>query len=279
MRTSRMLLRLLLLVGSLILLLDAHHRGLATYSAECGYYGSGTPENCPSPCQLTYPTWPSEPPPGPYYINGNQEWCTGDSGLDCTSATGVSSATTPQISSACGCGDTGNWCEDDANCCTDLFCVEHACATCIPDGYDGCATNADCCDDSPCTCYGYCGCGGAGDDCCTNADCCDGYVCNTDDNICQSSGGGGGGGGCTSNDDCSPDKCCDIPTGDCRNCSDVVGGPQSLDRMSPPSRLGSATAGGGSNGGATPPTSSGKSQTPQNRSLRQPGGPTDQARK
>jgi hypothetical protein len=42
MRTSRILLRLLLLVGSLIFLLDARHRGLATYSAECGYYPPGT---------------------------------------------------------------------------------------------------------------------------------------------------------------------------------------------------------------------------------------------
>jgi hypothetical protein len=242
MRTSRILLRLLLLVGSLILLLDARHRGLATYSAECGYYPPGTAHNCPSPCQLQYYTFTRQQA-GPYYISGNQEWCTGDSGLDCTSATGVSSPATPEPSTACGCGATGEWCQDPNQCCGTDLCQDSSCVTCLSDGYGTCESDADCCS-GYCDCYGYCGCDSEGDDCCTDADCCGAYVCT--DGTCQSSGGGGGGGGsggCTSNDDCDY-NCCDIGSGKCVPCEAIVGAPHSLDRMSHPKPAKPPTVGG-----------------------------------
>lgn len=229
MKTSRILLRLLLVVGSLILLLDARHPGLATYSAQCGYYPPVTGHNCPSPCEMKYYTftWQTD---GPFYIAiQNYEWCdTGSEG--CSSATGVSSPSRPEKSTACGCGGIGQWCEDDPDCCANYFCIDNSCATCIPDGYTGCDTNADCCDNLPCTCYGFCGCDGEGDDCCTNADCCSAYVCT--DGTCQSSGGGGGGGGggCSGNDDCPPDRCCN--SGNCGSCEGSNGIGNTLDEKS-----------------------------------------------
>jgi len=175
MRTSRMLLRLLLLVGSLILLLDAHSRGLATYSAECGVYNT-VYQNCPSPCKQNWykSTWTAD---GPFYISGNEDWCA-NSEYDCSNVTEILAASLPQRSTACGCGATGQWCQDDTDCCgTDLCQVpeggQGTCVTCLDDGYGTCDTNADCCS-KYCDCYGYCGCDGLGEDCCTNADCCNG---------------------------------------------------------------------------------------------------------
>ena len=68
MKTSRILLRLLLLLGSVTLLLDPHRRGFATYSSQCGEYN--TPyENCPSPCTMNY-FGVTYVQPGPYYQSG-----------------------------------------------------------------------------------------------------------------------------------------------------------------------------------------------------------------
>lgn len=47
MKTSRMLLRLLVLVGCLILLLDTRYRSFATWAAECGVYDTAKQLNCP----------------------------------------------------------------------------------------------------------------------------------------------------------------------------------------------------------------------------------------
>ena len=184
MRTSRILLRLLLLVGSLIFLLDAHHRGLATYDRDCGYYPPGTANNCPSPCLLKYYTFTWQQA-GPEYVNGNQVWCTGDPNLDCYWATAVTSPTTPERSDACGCGDTGQWCGENSDCCVDDWCLDNKCVDCLPNGVGTCETNADCCSGTFCDCNGYCTSGGEGDDCCYNADC-SSHAC-YDDSCCPSS--------------------------------------------------------------------------------------------
>jgi len=139
------------------------------------------------------------------------------------------------------------------------------CCAALGDDCTGVGHNyMNCCDSSDSCMMGTC-CIPTGGDGCQGDDnaCCDG---NCVGNTCQSSGGGGG--GCGSDDDCPPDRCCNLETGDCTNCSQVVGAPQSLDRMSSPSRLGSATAGGASNDPSTPPSSSVKSQPPHTRGLR-----------
>lgn len=177
MKRSRTLLRLLVLVGSLILLLDTRHRGLATYSGECGQYDTRSQIACPSPCTIKYYNYPYQGE-GPYYVsNPNSQACTGVPSDGCTAGTVVYTNETPERSDACGCGATGQYCDNGSNCCGTDFCQDNVCVSCISDGYGDCDTNADCCS-------GYC----------------------DDDSTCQALGGGGGGGGggtaCDNDDDC-----------------------------------------------------------------------------
>jgi hypothetical protein len=176
MKTSLMLLRVLVLVGCLILLLDVRYRGFATWAAACGVYDA-TYKNCPTPCTNNYFTY-SKTKDGPYYIQyTNYLWCTNDSQHGCSASTEKISDSQPQKDlQLCGCGATTQYCEDDGDCCgTDLCQGENApgtCVVCLADGYGYCDTNADCCN-WYCNCGDhFCGCGGLGSACCTSADCC-----------------------------------------------------------------------------------------------------------
>lgn len=95
MKRSRILLRLLVLVGSLILLLDTRDRGLAIYSAQCGRYDSTHTKACPSPCTLRYYDYPHLGD-GPFYIsNLNSPACSGVPSDGCNNYTEVYTNSVP----------------------------------------------------------------------------------------------------------------------------------------------------------------------------------------
>jgi hypothetical protein len=143
--TIRRTLQLLVLIGSLTLLLGIGHQGFATWSAECGVYKQSTLENCPSPCTLSYYNY-SRTGDGPYYVSNTQDpVCTGFPSDDCTSATEVLTDSTPQKDLAvCGCGATGQYCEESGDCCGADWCQDGTCVVCLSLGLS-CYTNADCC--------------------------------------------------------------------------------------------------------------------------------------
>jgi len=174
MRTSRMLLRLLVLVGCLILLLDVRYRGFATWAAVCGVYKT-TYKTCPKPCTDNYFT-SSKTQDGPYYISStNYPWCTGDPEHDCSAGTEVISDSLPQEDTTlCGCGATGQYCDIGGPCCGSDLCqlVEGqnygSCVICLANGWT-CDYNSECCSEY---CDGKCCSSYLGGACGTPADCC-----------------------------------------------------------------------------------------------------------
>ena len=179
MKPSRILLRFLVVVGSLILLLDARDRGLATYSSQCAVYDQNATASCPSPCQWSYYTYPETSDPGPYYVSSTNSLACNDIGIGCDRYTEVYTNSQPELSEACGCGDLNDYCPDDSSwCCGIGICQDNKCVSCISNGYEGCETNADCCSGF-CNSSGSCGCLDYGESgCSTNADCCSGLYCN-----------------------------------------------------------------------------------------------------
>jgi len=188
MRRIRMLLRLFVLVGCLILLLDVRYRGFATWAAVCGVYNLSTEVNCPSPCTMQYHTYPKEQD-GPFYISSpNYPYCNSYPSNGCTAATEVYANSYPfKDLDLCGCGATGQYCENDGDCCGSDFCQlsgnSGTCVTCLSDGWSGCDTNADCCSGF-CNSEGTCGCLSPGDNCNYNTDCCS-HACCMNPNSCQ----------------------------------------------------------------------------------------------
>ena len=197
MKTSRILLRLLVLAGSLIILFRTGHPTLATYEADCYQYNSKFTD-CPAPCSESYQVW-NQVQPGPYWISGTQWLCNDDPNLDCTSYTETSAQLPPSISLACGCGNEGDYCAQDSNCCGGgtllCDCLTSQCATCLQDGdCEICGDNTQCCNG-----------------CCGNDFTCGGEGCDDGGGDCQQDGGN-----CTNNSDCCNLDCNQI-TGTCGN--------------------------------------------------------------
>lgn len=170
---TRRILQLLVLVGSLTLLLGVRRQASATWAAECGHYNMTTMTNCPSPCGLTYNTYPNLGE-GPYYISDNDTpYCNSYPSEGCTSATEVLSNSMPQKDlNVCGCGATGQYCEDNDDCCGIDWCQDGTCVECLSLGLS-CEANADCCNGN-CD-DGWC-CEVSGP-CSSSNDCCGGAVC------------------------------------------------------------------------------------------------------
>ena len=177
MRRARILLRLLVLAGSVILLMNTRNGGLAAYSPDCGTYNS-TFTPCPDPCQEEYQTYTRQTD-GPYKVpcGSNALHCYQAPDLGCTVATQQNTAQAPvKDSAACGCGDEGQWCTSPADCCPGLpFCQANNCASCL-NGGQHCTLNTDCCSGT-CDWTNHCleGCKEVGAACGTCTECCSGY--------------------------------------------------------------------------------------------------------
>jgi len=182
MRTSQTLLRLLVLVGSLMLLLSPRHRGLATWSADCVWFTSNPNNACLSPCANYYSTY-NFPGTGPYYVTnlGDYAVCGANYGTGCSDNTIAYTSSEPTRSASCGCGGTGGWCGTSSDCCQTAFCIGAECVTCIPVGdYGPCSLNSDCCTGGYCAGNGVCAaCGEENQTCCpTSSPCVPGFACN-----------------------------------------------------------------------------------------------------
>ena len=140
-------LRLLVLVGTLILLLGTRGPSLAYYEAYCGVYiQSRLP--CEEPCSSTYLVF-TRSEDGPYYLSQpNTQFCGAGQGSGCDYHTVRYEDTNPILDTGyCGCGEVGQFCADRSNCCDSLVCAqyENRCKLCLDNGQKFCDSNADCC--------------------------------------------------------------------------------------------------------------------------------------
>jgi hypothetical protein len=207
MRRVTFLLRMWVLVGALLLLLapPGGDRGYAEYSpGSCINYAISQP-SCPSGCtnaSFTQMTLASGN--GVYYLAVESQTPCGSAkqGQTCNQPTQYWNIYdfSPDCCAALGGSCTGvghnymNCCDADAACMMDTCCIT------------------------------------LGDPCDNDSDCCTGF-CDDIFYTCEQPGGGGGG-GCNDGDDCPVNKCCNIDTGLCEACQNVVG--HALDRTSSP---------------------------------------------
>jgi len=183
MRRANLLLRIWVIVGAVLLLLQTPQgqRVYAEYSpGSCINVQSSQP-SCPSGCTgSTFQQNSQAAGNGIFYLTIHSTTPCGSAkqGQQCNNPTQYYFIEDFQdCCAALGDGCTGRG-QNYMNCCAEnAYCIADKC--CIPDTYSGCGTASDCCSGGPCvngTCQGS-DCGQPGDYCSNVYPCCSGYNC------------------------------------------------------------------------------------------------------